>query len=224
MDIGSWVQTWLNVITRPGEPAFEEERTRPYATLSTALIWVAVVSVITSLLSWLGGRIAMRQFEAMGGMQGLLAQAGLPADALQNLPAGVPFLTPVFGLGGLIASILFSIIGFLIFAGLLQLTARLLGGTGNYGKYAYLIATFFVPLSLISGVVSLVPVAGGCISLLAWIYQLVLAHFATRVEHKLSPGKSIVVVLAPLVIVLLLVFCFITVAAGAIFSIMNAGN
>ncbi|MGL4650829.1 MAG: hypothetical protein ACRC1H_15585, partial [Caldilineaceae bacterium] len=93
MDIGAWVQTWLNVVTKPGEPAFEEERTRPYASLSTAMIWIAVTSIITGLLGWIGARFMMAQMGAMGGISGLLAQSGLPAETLAGFDS-IPFISP----------------------------------------------------------------------------------------------------------------------------------
>lgn len=224
MDFGAWVQTWLNVVTRPGEPVFEEERARPYANLTTALIWVSVIAVITGLISWVGSRIAVRQLQSMGGLEGILGQMGLPAETLEQLPDGMPFIGSVVGVGGLIMSILFTIIGFLLLTGVLQLSARLFGGTGNYSKYAFLLAAIFVPLGLASSLVGLVPLLGGCVSAIIWIYQLVLAHFAARVEHKLSPGKAVMAVLLPLIVLIGGLICVVVAAGATLFSLMQSGR
>ena len=44
MNIGSWFETWVNVLIRPGEVTMEDERAEPQAKLSTALIWLALVA------------------------------------------------------------------------------------------------------------------------------------------------------------------------------------
>ncbi len=224
MDFGAWVQTWLNVVTKPGEPAFEEERTRPYANLTTALIWVSMIAVITGLVSWVGSRIAVSQFQSMGGLEGILGQMGLPAETLEQLPEGMPFAGPVFGVGGLIMSILFSIVGFLLLAGVIQLSARLFGGTGNFSKFTFLLAAIFVPIALAASLVSLVPFLGGCVAAILWIYELVLAHFAARVEHKLSPGKAVMAVLLPLIVLIGGLICVVVAAGATLFSLMQSGR
>ncbi len=228
MDFGSWVQSWLNVTTRPGEPAFEEERLKPHAELGTAAIWVALAAVITGVLSWLWARLFITRFDAAGtmaSMENMLGQMGLPADALDQLPPGIPYLSaPTATFGGLLWAILSAILGYLIFVGLLHLVARLLGGTGNFGKYAYLIATFHVPITVVNGVLSLIPVVGGCVALLLTIYEVVLAYFATRVEHKLPQGRAIMVVLFPIIVVALFACCAIFVAGGIVAAIMGAGQ
>lgn len=224
MDFAAWVQTWLNVVTRPGEAVFEEERTRPYAGLGTALIWVSVIAVITGIISWLSSRMMMRSLQSMGGMEGILAQAGLPAEVLAQLPEGIPFVSPVLGVGGLFFAIIGTIIGFLLLTGVLQLSARLFGGTGNYGKYSFLIAAIFVPIGLTSALAGLVPFVGGCVSSILWIYQIVLVHFAARVEHKLSPGKAVASVLLPLLVVLAAMICLVAAAGAMFFSMVQAGR
>jgi hypothetical protein len=218
MDFGSWVQSWLNVLTRPGEPAFEEERIKPHADLSTAAIWIAVAALISGLFALIGGAIAVRQFNAMGGFEGLLGQFNLPPDVMSQIPAGVPFFgAPGTGIGALIGAIIWSIIGYLIFVAILQLVAKVLGGTGNFGKYAYLIATFHVPITIANAILGIIPLLGGCLVLILSIYEIVLAFYATRVEHKLPPGKAIVVVLAP-VLLILLAFCCIVFAGASLFA------
>jgi hypothetical protein len=223
MDIGSWIQSWLNVTTRPGEPAFEEERAKPQADLSTAAIWIGLAALISGILSWIGASLFAAQFRAMGGLQGVLGQAGLPPDVLAQLPPGIPFMTPAVGVGGLIWAILSAIIGYLIFVGLLHLVARLLGGTGNFGKYAYLIAAFHAPITVVNALLGLVPFVGGCVGMLLTIYEIVLAYFATRVEHKLPQGKAIIVVLFP-VILGLLVACCAAFTAGSILAGILSSN
>jgi hypothetical protein len=107
--------------------------------------------------------------------------------------------------------------------GILYLVAKLLGGTGEFGRYAYLNASFTAPLTILSSLLSVVPVLS-CLSLFISIYQLVLTYYSTKVEHNLTSGKALVVVLLPLIVVLLLVFCFITFVVGALMAIPVTTN
>lgn len=225
MDLGAWVQSWLSVTTRPGEPAFEEERIKPHANLTTAAIWIGLAAIIAGIFGIIRGAIAVQQFNAIGGFQGILGQLPLPPDAmaqLENLPTGFPmFGAPGTGIGALIGAFIWSIIGYLIFVGILQLVAKVLGGTGNFGKYAYLIATFHAPITIINAVLGIIPFLGGCLVFVLTIYEIVLAYYATRVEHKLTPGKSIITVLAPVLLVLLVVCCLVTFAGTLLAGILS---
>lgn len=46
----SMLKTWKNVITKPGEQTFAAERSKPSATLKTALAWILLAGVIAALL------------------------------------------------------------------------------------------------------------------------------------------------------------------------------
>ena len=63
MDFSSIFQTWLNVLTKPGEEVFAAEREKDSATLKTALVWIILASVIAALLATLRARdILVSQF------------------------------------------------------------------------------------------------------------------------------------------------------------------
>jgi hypothetical protein len=97
----------------------------------------------------------------------------------------------------------------------------MLGGTGEFGNYAYLNAVFQAPLSIVQAVVSLVPFLGGCVSLILTIYGLVLAYYATKVGHNLTSGKAIAVVIIPIIIVLVLFGCFFFAIFGLVAATMG---
>jgi hypothetical protein len=225
--MGEWFASWLNVLTHPGEAAFEQERVKPHASLVTAAIWVGLAALISGLFAWIRGVMFARQLEAAGGIQGILGQLDLPPDVtaqLDQLPSGIPVVgSPGIGIGAIVSSVFFAIIFFLIFVGILQLTAKILGGTGNFGMYSYLISTFYAPLTMLGAVVSLIPLVGGCLGLFLWIYELVLAYYATRVEHKLDSGKAIIVVLAPVILAVLFACCGIFAFAGLLGALFGQG-
>jgi hypothetical protein len=210
MDFAGALQTWIGVLTRPGEEVFQQEKMNPNANLVTAIIWVAIVAFISSILGWL-------RFEMMGGasaVEQMLSQSGLPPEMVAQFNAiGRMGAT---GIGGVLLSIITGMLFFLIGVGILHLVARVLGGDGAYSVYAYLMAAIYVPVALISAILSLIPLLGSCLGSILSIYGIVLAVFATKVNYMLSTGKAIVVVLIPVIVILLLVLCAAAVGAAMV--------
>ncbi|MEI2776523.1 MAG: YIP1 family protein [Tetrasphaera sp.] len=138
-------------------------------------------------------------------------------QALRFLPGN---LAAGAGLSSL-ANILWIPVWFLIGVGIYHLIAKLLGGTGEYGRLAYLSAAFNAPLGILMTLLSLIPLAG-CVTPLIGIYMLVLSYFAVKVEHQLSSGRAIMVILIPLLVVIVLAMCFIFGIAGLALSLSNS--
>ena len=201
MDISSIFQTWLNVLTKPGEEVFAAEREKDSATLKTALVWIILASVIAALLATLRARIFSSQLGGLGQIVELL-----PADLQEGIGPAMAIDTA----GGTALSLLSIISGplsFLISVGIYHLIASVFGGRGQFGRYAYLSATFMAPLMIVSSLLIFVPILGFCLTIFLGIYQVVLTFYATKVEYQLSQGRAIVVVLVPLLAVLLLAAC-----------------
>lgn len=222
--MGNWIQTWLNVLTRPGEPVFEEERRKEGASLNTALIWIAIAGLVAGVVALLRGLLFASALSGAGGMSGILAQSGLPQEQIDQFASLMPALGGGVGISGFLFAVIGALIWFLILVGLFHLTARMLGGTGDFGRYAYQIAAFHAPISMVSAVLGLVPLVGGCLALILWIYEVVLAYFATRVEHGLPQGKAIITVLIPFILLAVVVSCLAILVGGALAAILNAGN
>ena len=218
MDINAIFQTWVNVLTHPNEQTFEAERDSPNATLQTAIIWILGAAVVTSILGFFQGLIF--RGAALSGMQQFMDMAGMPPDVARQMGMvmGGAAVAGVGSFVGIITAPIFFVIG----VGIFHLIAKLLGGEGQFDKYAYLIATFQAPISIASSVLAFVPVLGGCIGLLVSIYSIVLAYFATKVNYGLSSGRAIVVVLVPVIVLFLLAICMGTLIAGLV--IANTGG
>ncbi len=222
MNLSETWQTWLHVTTAPGEPTFEAERQKPQATLTTALIWMLIAGVIAALLGFI--QAAVTAGAAQGTIAQFLATANLPPETRvaleQMLNSGV---LSILGGGASLTSIIMVPIGFLVGTAIYFVIAKLLGGTGDFGRYAYLNAAFGAPLTILSSLLSVIPVLG-CISIFIGIYQLVLTYYSTKVEHNLTSGRALIVVLLPLIVVLLLVSCFVFFVLGAILTIPVQNN
>lgn len=214
MDFGSMFQTWVKVLTSPGEEVFVTEKAKPSATLQTGLLWIFLAAVVAAIL----GFIQVQLFaSSLGGMEAMLRQMDLPPEAQAQFDAMLSSgaLSGMMG-GASLSSIITIPIFFVIGVGILHLVASLLGGQGRFGRYAYLNATYSAPITILSAILSFIPIAGGCVAFLLSIYQLALTYFATKVEYSLSNGRAIIVVLVPLIAVFLLAACvgiFITAVA-----------
>jgi hypothetical protein len=209
MDFGAMFQTWMNVLTHPNEQTFIDEGNKPQAKLSTAIIWIVIAAVIVAVFSIF--RVLIQA--AVGGGPGIIEQLVLQFDLppevaeqmMQQAQAGV-----VSGIiGGFCGALIGVPLSFLIGSGIYWLIARLLGGVGSYEHQTYLLGTFTAPLMIVNGIVSIIPIAGGCVALLISIYTLVLTYFALKVSHNFTSGKAITTLLIPLLIGLLLACCII---------------
>jgi len=206
MDFAGAIETWRRVLTQPGEPVFEQEKANPNGTLQTALIWMVIAGVVAAIFGWIAARIGASSTAA------LISQMGLPPEAQAQMG---PLLGMVTGSAGL-AAIISVPVGFLIGTFIIHLIAKMLGGQGDYGKYAYLASTFQAPLTIASSILSIIPFLGGCIGFLVLIYTYVESYFAVKANYGLTSGKAIAVVLIPLVLLFLLIVCVGIVFAGTL--------
>ena len=220
MDLQSILQTWIDVLTKPGEAVFAAEREKSSATLGTALMWIIAAAVVSALLGLLQVSIFATAMGSMGQMSGLLppeVSSQLDMFIAQGTLTGL--MAGVNSLGRIIATPILFIIG----VGVYHLIASLLGGRGQFGRYAYLISTFGAPLSIVTSLLNFVPVVGGCFVAILAIYQVVLTYWATKVEYGLSDGRAIVVVLIPILAVLLLTLCVGVAIFGLLVSTTSSG-
>lgn len=219
MDVNATIQTWINVLTHPNEQTFVEEGSRPQANFTTAIIWMVITGAVTGILGWISFNIF---FGSGNGLLAMVEQMNLPPEAAaqmrQMLSSGM--MSAFVGGAGL-SAIITTPLFFLLGAGIFFLIGRMLGGQGDLGRYAYLLASFQAPLGIITAILGLVPMAGGCLGLFVSLYSLVLTFFATKVGLNLTSGKAIAVIVIPVAVVLLLMICFIASIAGLAISLQN---
>lgn len=221
MNFSEMWQTWLKATTSPNDATFAELRLKPEANITTAIIWMAIYGAVAAVVGIIGGLIFANTMSSM--MPGILEQLELPpAEAAQAEQALRLFTGGGFGMAGFasLANIVLAPLFFLIGVGIYFLLARVLGGNGDFGRYAYLNAAFAAPLGILTALLSLVPFAS-CISPLISIYSLVLVYFATKAEHQLSGGRAIWVVLIPLLVAFVLFGCFLFSIIGLVASLQN---
>ena len=125
-DFAGTYETWRRVLTQPGEPVFLEEKNRPQATLQTALIWMLIAGVVAAIFGFLQSLTGVSSVDAM------LDQADLPPEVAAQM---APLLGAAVGGAG-IAAIITVPVFFLIGSFIYHLLATMLGGQGDYGKFA----------------------------------------------------------------------------------------
>ena len=219
MDVNATIQTWINVLTHPNEQTFVEEGNRPQANFSTAIIWMVITGAVSGILGWVAFNML---FGSGNGLLTMIDQMNLPPEtAAQMRQMFSSGMMGAFMGGAGLSAIITTPIFFLIGAGLFYLIGRMLGGQGDLGRYAYLLATFQAPLGIITALLGLVPMLGGCLGLFLSIYSLVLTFFATKVGLNLTSGKAIAVIVIPVAVLFLIMICFIASIAGLAISLQN---
>lgn len=221
MDFKGMCQTWIRVLSRPGQEVFVAEKESASAKLSTALVWMILASIVSALLGLVQTQLAVAGMDSSLDTMIEQFRGELPPDAPPELLSA--FEAILGNMAALIGSfslstIIVGPIAFLFVVGIFHLTASLLRGQGQYGRFAYLVAAFWAPITIASSLIGILPFVGGCIVPILIIYAYVLAFFAAKVEYGLSDGRAITVALAPILLGLLLVACFLVAIIGVAFS------
>lgn len=215
--MGNWLQTWINVLTKPSLGTFQAEAERPDANLTTAIIWMAIAGVVAALVALIQGMFARAQIAALGGFDAIFNQANLPPELVDQITnaANMAFSRGT-GFGGAVWALIVAIVGFLIFVGVIHVVVKALGGQGDYGRYAYQVAAFYAPLSIVAALLGLIPLVGGCLGFILWIYELVLAVIATQAEYKVETAKAIIALVIAVIVFAVVFGCI----GGALASML----
>ena len=202
-------QVWIKALTKPNERTFAEIAASPNAKMTTALLWVAIGSLVSFFLSSLVQNAAMSN---------LMAQYGLPVQANSGIVSTL--ITAVCGapIVAIITAIFFAI-GIYIF----QWIAKMFGGKGTPDQLAYAMAAIAAPVSIVSGVLGLlgaIPYIGFCfglIILLIGIYVLVLEVMAIKGVNQISWGAAIGTLFIPSLVIFIFCCCLV----GGVFLMLG---
>ena len=109
---------------------------------------------------------------------------------------------------GLPFTVIASILGMLLFAGLIHFIAGALGGSGSFRQLLYVFAVISAPFSIVSALLGLIPFVN-CLTIPLALYVVVLNILAIKVVHRISWGAAM-----GTIIVLLFVFVLFAVVIG----------
>ena len=200
-----WLTVWRDALTKPSEQTFARIAQSPNAKLGTALIWVFLGSLVNLVFA-------------------SLVQGAIFRQMTRNTDFGNTF--PVrFGFGNMLVTIcagpFISVVGFVIFVGIVQVLAKMFGGRGTFEQLAYATAAIVAPFSLVSGVLTLlsaIPYAGFCfgfLGLFAVLYVIALEVMAVKGVNQFGWGQALGSYFLPGIV---LCCCL----AAAVFGILSA--
>lgn len=169
------LELWKSVLLKPKE-TFKKERKKADLTLGAKYI------LISSLI---GTAIMLLSLSYIIGLDG----SGLSLSSYSTFYISYVIMTPIM-----------SIVGWLIGSAMDYFFARLMGGKGTYAQQTYLIAVYSAPISIISVLLYLIPVAGMWLVFLLLFYSLYLLTTALKEVHGFSTGKAIMSWLLPVII------------------------
>ena len=191
----SWLEAWQMALTRPNEETFRSLADDPNGSLSRALSWIVITSAISFLITVSAQLLFSGLFagpsllEALEQEAGIMLSGGLVIAGIYV--CGLPFV------------VLVSAMGMLIYSGVVQFTAGAFGGEGTFAEMTYALAAFTAPLTVLSGVIGLIPLVN-CLAIPLGIYSLLLTLLAVKSVNRISWGKTMAIFAILLLVTVLL--------------------
>lgn len=180
----SWLDIWGYALTKPATATFTEILQDPKAK-SSPFLWVG----LSSLLGYIIGALLQSLFGS-NTLSNVSEQLG------SRISAGSTFATiccaPV--------SAVIAVGVFALVVGIYHLVAKMFQGQGTYSQLAFAMASFQVPLTVISTILAAIP----WISILTipiGIYMIILTILAVKATHQFTTGKAVAVVVIPVVVI-----------------------
>ena len=179
--VSEWFSVWRDALTKPSDQTFATIAQSPNAKLTTALLWVFLGSLVNIFFASLVQGVVFRQMMQNSDFGG----NGFPRMAGGSLLAAI--------CGGPIV----SVVGFVIFVGIVQLIAKMFGGRGTFEQLAYATAAIVAPFSLVNSVFTLlaaIPFVGLCfgfVSLIAVVYIIALEVMAVKGVNQFGWAEAL---------------------------------
>ena len=209
------VETWIKALTQPNQGAYRQIVNDPGASVGKAIVWLLLFGFVGGLLTGI--------IQAIGGTS-IMGQISQYASDYGDIPFQMPARTGgafMTILGSAFGGLIGGVLGALIYAALVQVVAKMLGGTGTFEKLFYGFTAYGAPLGMVTSVLGAIPFLG-CLSIPLGIYGIVLNVVANQAANEYDTGKAVISSLAPGLVIGLLCCCVI-IAFGAILGPM-VGN
>ena len=207
--IAGWFSTWMQAVTKPNEQTFAGLAVSPNAKMSTAFLWVFIGSLVNFFVASL--------------VQGVILGRMIQQFGLEDMP-GRAFGGGIFSvICGAPIGALISVVFFAMFTGVVQLVAKMFGGTGTFEQLAYVFAAITVPFTLISSVLTLfaaIPYVGACFGFVGFavgIYVLVLEVMAIKGVNQFGWGQAAGSLFLPGIVL----FCCLAAVMAGVLSILG---
>lgn len=167
----SWIETWIKAVTRPSVATYEEIISDPLAGLRRAYTWMIVSSMIGLVIYITAGYLYSR-------------------DTLKVLDEALGSMFLVF-LCYVPLGTLWILFQRVIYTGMSQFIAGLLGGKGEFAILFYAFAVFFAPISIIRSLIGSIP-SVRILSELFGLYEIFLSVIAVKAVQKFGWGRAMI--------------------------------
>lgn len=126
----------------------------------------------------------MERFERRGGLTQAftyVALAAVVSAVISALFALMPWHSGLGFFGQFVTNLISIPVSFLVFTGAVYLIGKnLFKGTGTYPEVAYTFALFYVPLSIVSTIIGVIPVLGWLVSFLIGLVMIYFGYMAVQ--------------------------------------------
>jgi hypothetical protein len=183
------LELFSGIFFQPRQTMERLAREQPLGSSVLLYLIIALLNSVVSLAFWDPSRLGL--------------PSNLSREFLNALPRFMSY--------GVILSLIFALFTFLIMGAVFHLVAELMGGRGSVISllsalgFASLPSLLNVPVTVIVGFTGL-PI-GGLLTFLFAVWVIVLQVFAVQAVYKLTTGKSVLMVLTP-IIALMVAFIF----------------
>ncbi len=133
---------------------------------------------------------------------------------IAGIAMAIGSMNPIGIIGNPIGYFIMSFIG----VGILFIFAKLFGGKGNYMPHYNALAHGYILMWI-----SVIPFIGPMIAAIAGLWSIVVAVKVTSVVHRLSIGKSALVVLIPIIIIAVLMVILVMIMGAVIMGALLGG-
>ena len=200
----TFYSAWTTVLLSTDIESYADVLDDPEAGAGRAFEWIAYTGLVSGLVSplYLLTNPDFTTLTEMPEFRQIFGNAGTNTFFILMLAVAMMLLVP-----------LFSVIGLAFNGAIYNFLAITFGGNGTYGRTVYALAAYMAPVTLLTSLLSIIPVAGQCIASLLGIYNIVLTVRALRAAHSLSVGTALAVMFAPGIIFMIL-GCLIVLVVG----------
>ena len=198
------VQIWIKAITSPKEETYKEIIHAPNASLGSAVLWLAAAGFLGGLLQGLVGMVTKTNVWTQ------FSQFSQYTDYNFAYAPRTGFISVI---GGAFGGLFGILIGTFIVTGLVQLVAKMLGGTGTFADLFYGFAAYQAPMRLVTLALGAIPFVGACLGIPLAIYGLVLNVIANKAANEYDTGKAVISSLAPWLLIFLVCACVLVIAS-----------
>jgi hypothetical protein len=201
-------QYW-RVLSHPGAATFAEEQ----ASASWGAVWVQLIgyAIISAIFTFVFDAVLLPTlFSIFFNVFKVPDQN----NSLQQMTSSFQLMA----VGNAFATLISSVAGFFIGVGIFWLIAKAFRGQGPFLQYMYCFLLIYVPLGIISSLLSFIPI----LSFALGIYGIVLLIMMTAGVHRMSGGKAtLAVLILPIALTILSCIAFVGLFAIILSAVHN---